>query len=91
MITYQFDPSKPYLVLDANQTHVIVSGSSKVVETSAGQFGGVHGTWKIEKWQLLNRDQKKTIQWLRRKAGHQRADREKEILCAVAIVRHSFP
>jgi hypothetical protein len=89
MITYQFDASKPYLVLDTKGERVTVAGQSKVIQTSKGEFGGVHGAWKIPKWELLSKEQKKSIQWLRRKAGHRQADRERERLCSVAIASYS--
>lgn len=89
MIDYKIDLSKPYLVVDTDETHVLVEGCSRVLETSDGEFGGVCGTWRIPKTKLLTKGQKRAIHWKRRLLGDRAADKEYCKICATVIAEHS--
>lgn len=90
MIDYRCDLTKPYLIVDMDETHVVVTGTSKVLQTTDGEFGGIPGgSWRVPKWRLLSKDQKKAIKWMRSNLGDRAADKERDRLCAVAIVKHT--
>ena len=89
MIDYKIDLSKPYLVVDSDQTHVVVEGCSRTIETTDGKFGGVCGTWRVPKVKLLNKEQRRALHWKQRIMGKREADKEFDRICAAVIAEHS--
>lgn len=89
MIDYRIDLTKPYLIVDMDETHVVVTGTSRVLETSDGEFGGSIGTWRVSKQKLLNKNQRRAIRWKRRLIGDRAADKEYQKVCATVIAEHS--
>lgn len=89
MIDYKVDLSKPYIIVDQDETHVLIEGCSRVLETTDGEFGGVCGTWRIPKTRLLNKGQRRAIHWKRRLIGDRAADKEYEKICEIVIATHS--
>lgn len=89
MIDYRIDLSKPYLIVDQDETHVLIEGCSRVIETTDGEFGGVCGTWRIPKQKLLTKQQKRALRWKRRLIGDRAADAEYKRLCELVIATHS--
>ena len=90
MIGYRIDLSKPYLVLASDPyNHVLVVGTSKVITTSDGEFGGTEGAWRIPKSRLLRKEQRRVIHWKSRVLGDREADKEYEKICASVIAEHS--
>lgn len=89
MIDYRIDLTKPYLIVDMDETHVVVTGTSRVLETSDGEFGGTLGSWRIPKAKLLNKNQRRAIHWKRRLIGDRAADVEYQKACATVIAEHS--
>jgi hypothetical protein len=89
MIDYRVDLTKPYLIVDMDDTHVVVTGTSRTLETSDGEFGGTEGTWRVPKTKLLNKDQRRAIRWKRRLIGDRAADKEYQRVCATVIAEHS--
>ena len=89
MIDYRVDLTKPYLIVDMDDTHVVVTGTSRVLETSDGEFGGTPGTWGIPKKKLLTNKQKDQLRWVRKHLGDRQADKLTEELCAHEISSHS--
>lgn len=89
MIDYKIDLSKPYLIVDQDETHVLIEGCSRVLETSEGEFGGVCGTWRIPKTKLLTKHQRRAIHWKKRLMGDREAQKEYQRICATVIAEHT--
>jgi hypothetical protein len=89
LIDYRVDLTKPYLIVDMDDTHVVVTGTSKVLETTDGEFGGTEGTWRVPKSKLLSKRQKQALRWIRKNLGDKQADRHFDRLCALEISTHS--
>jgi hypothetical protein len=89
MIDYHFDPTTPFTVLQSDDTHAIVNGTSKVIQTTDGEFGGVVGTWRVPKVKLLSKDQKRALRWKKRVMGTKSANDEFDRLCEIVIATHT--
>ena len=85
MIDYHFDPTTPFVVLQSGDTHAIVNGTSKVIQTSDGEFGGVTGTWRVPRVKLLTKDQKAALRWMKRRMGNRAAEKEFDRVYAAVI------
>ena len=93
MIDYGIDLSKPYLILEQDETHVVINGSSRVVQVSAGEFGGNEGTWCIPKEKLLDKvltkQQKRQLKLIQTTQGTRARQRRKKELLSAIIAEHS--
>lgn len=85
MIDYHFDPTTPFTVLQSDNTSAIVNGTSKIIQTSDGEFGGVIGTWRVPKVKLLSKNQKRDLRWIKRKMGNRIANKEFDRVYAAVV------
>jgi hypothetical protein len=64
-------------------------GTSKILQTTDGEFGGVCGSWCINKRELLTKTQKQQLRWVRKHFGDKQADKIAQELYAHEISSHS--